>query len=199
MCKPTWRWIELVLLSLTLVACASAPPAGVDEPQSTVRPAAEPAVMMAHRLALSDLQAGRLAEAERGFLQLTQQHPLHRGPWLNLGIALTRLGKTEEAEHLFQQVVNRFPDFAEAHHELALLQRSSGRFAEARQSYAAAIAARPDFALAYRNLGLLCDLYLHDTSCALSNYQKFQQLILVNDKEVEQWIADLQRRVAAQQ
>lgn len=192
------RWIELILLVVALAACSGAPPKPAGESPAEAQPAADPALLAAYRTALTDLQAERYPQAEQALRQLTQQHPRHRGPWLNLAIALGRQDKAEEAETLLKQTVGRFPDFAEAHHELAVLLRVAGRFAEARQSYDAAIAARPDFALAYRNLGLLCDLYLHDTSCALSNYQKFQQLTPANDEEVEQWIADLQRRVTAQ-
>lgn len=195
MSKLTHRSIELALLALMLAACSGSPSKPTGETSRAGQPAADPAVVTAFQTSLEALQAGRYAEAESGFRKLTQQSPQHRGPWLDLAIALRRQDKIKEARELLVQVVKRYPDFAEARNELALLQRMDGHFTEARRSYEAAIANRPDFALAYRNLGLLCDLYLHDNSCALSNYQKYQQIKPGNDKEVEQWIADLQRRM----
>ncbi len=196
MSKRMQRSIEIVLLALALAACSGAPPKPVAGTQGAAPSSADPAVVAAFQKALTALQAGRDTDAERGFRQLTQQHPEHRGPWLDLAITLRHQEKNEEAQKLLAQVVERFPDFAAAFNELAMLQRLDGRFVEARRSYESAIASRPDFALAYRNLGLLCDLYLHDNSCALSNYQKYQRLVSGEDDEVTQWIADLERRAS---
>ncbi|GAB4358444.1 MAG: hypothetical protein Kow006_26890 [Gammaproteobacteria bacterium] len=191
-------WLSILLL---LAGCAGTTtlPEPTEGPAAEARPAVDPAAQEAFQAALRRMESGQLEEAVKGFQRLTLTHPQYRGPWLNLGIALSRKGETEAAMKLFRDITGQHPDWAVAHHELAILQRRAGQFIEARRSYEAAIAAQPDFALAYRNLGLLCDLYLHDINCALSKYEKYQTLLGSEDKEVTLWIADLKRRIAGSQ
>ena len=61
-----------------------------------------------------------------------------------------------------------------------------------------AVTARPDYALAHYNLGVLNELYLQRLDVALQHFEIYQSLVS-EDKQVEKWIADLKRRVAASQ
>jgi hypothetical protein len=52
--------------------------------------------------------------------------------------------------------------------------------------------------LAHYNLGVLNELYLQRLDVALQHFEAYQQIV-GGDKQVEKWIADLTRRVAANQ
>ena len=61
-----------------------------------------------------------------------------------------------------------------------------------------AVTASPNYALAHYNLGVLNELYLQRLDAALQHFERYQELA-GGDKQVEKWIADLKRRVAANQ
>jgi hypothetical protein len=52
--------------------------------------------------------------------------------------------------------------------------------------------------LAHYNLGVLNELYLQRLDAALQHFERYQALA-GGDRQVEKWIADLKRRVAANQ
>jgi ABC-type Fe3+-hydroxamate transport system substrate-binding protein len=52
--------------------------------------------------------------------------------------------------------------------------------------------------LAHYNLGVLNELYLQRLEPALQHFEIYQSLV-GEDKQVEKWISDLTRRVAANQ
>jgi hypothetical protein len=59
-----------------------------------------------------------------------------------------------------------------------------------------AVTVSPDYALAHYNLGVLNELYLQRLDVALRHFEIYQSLV-GDDKQVEKWISDLRRRVAA--
>ncbi len=61
-----------------------------------------------------------------------------------------------------------------------------------------AVTSSPEYALAHYNLGVLNELYLQRLEIALQHFETYQALV-GEDKQVEKWIADLRRRVAATQ
>jgi tetratricopeptide (TPR) repeat protein len=77
-----------------------------------------------------------------------------------------------------------------------MLFRRNGKFIEAEAAYLKAVTASPDYALAHYNLGVLNELYLQRLDYALENFEQYQ-ILVGNDKQVEKWIIDLRRRVAA--
>ena len=79
-----------------------------------------------------------------------------------------------------------------------MLLRRQGKFRDAEAAYLKAVTARPDYALAHYNLGVLNELYLQRLDNALVHYEKYQSLT-GEDKQVEKWITDLKRRLAASQ
>jgi tetratricopeptide (TPR) repeat protein len=79
-----------------------------------------------------------------------------------------------------------------------MLQRRNGKFLEAEAAYLKAVTVSPDYALAHYNLGVLCELYLQRLNEALQHFVAYQSLV-GEDRQVEKWIADLRRRVAANQ
>ena len=61
-----------------------------------------------------------------------------------------------------------------------------------------AVTVSPDYALAHYNLGVLNELYLQRLEAALQHFETYQSLV-GEDKQVERWINDLQRRITAAQ
>ena len=61
-----------------------------------------------------------------------------------------------------------------------------------------AVTSNPDYALAHYNLGVLNELYLQRLDIALKHFETYQALV-GDDRQVEKWIVDLRRRVAATQ
>ena len=69
-------------------------------------------------------------------------------------------------------------------------------FLEAEAAYLKAVTAEPQYALAHYNLGVLYELYLQRLDDALRHFERYQALY-GEDPQVEKWITDLKRRVAA--
>ena len=76
--------------------------------------------------------------------------------------------------------------------------RRDGNFLEAEAAYLKAVTVSPEYVLAHYNLGILNELYLQRLDVALQHFERYQQLV-ESDKQVDKWIADLKRRVAANQ
>ena len=128
-------------------------------------------------------------------LKVTQRVPTAAAPYIDLGIAFGRTGDLDKAEASFKRALEINPRHPIAYNELGMVYRRKGQFAAARASYEKAIALVPDFHFARLNLAILCDLYLADRTCALDNYQAYQQA-MPDDKQAAMWIADLRTRAS---
>ena len=100
------------------------------------------------------------------------------------------------AESSLNAALRLNPDHPGALNQRGLLYRKNGNFPEAEAAYLKAVTANPDYALAHYNLGVLNELYLQRLDVALHHFEKYQALV-GDDKQVEKWIADLRRRIAA--
>ena len=125
---------------------------------------------------------------------VTEAAPDATAPYIDLGIAYSRIGDLEQAEQAFRTADLLSPNNPIVQNELGILYRRTGRFAEARTSYENALAVYQDFHFARRNLAVLCDLYLADLECALQNYQTYLDSV-GSDAEVEIWVADITNRL----
>lgn len=76
-----------------------------------------------------------------------------------------------------------------------IVLREQGKFSEARAAYEQALMIDPQYTKAHFNLGVLADLYLQDTSLAISHYAQYQALQNNPDATVSTWIADLRNRL----
>jgi Flp pilus assembly protein TadD len=139
-----------------------------------------------------------LQQYEQGIaalVKVTQAAPGVTATYIDLGIAYSRAGDLERAETSLVQALTLNPKHPIAHNELGMVKRKKGDFAAARSSYEQALALHPTFHFAQRNLAILCDLYLADRTCALSNYEAYLQSA-PDDQDVVKWLADLRNRTA---
>ena len=146
--------------------------------------------------ALNYLNEGQL---ERGIVileEVAETAPQITAPRIDLGMAHHRNGDLEAAESNLLKALELNASHPVAHNELGIVYRKTGRFSEAKQHYEAAIAVYPGYHHARRNLAILCDLYLGDLNCALSQYEAYMATVPA-DEEASMWIADLRNRMAA--
>ena len=115
-------------------------------------------------------------------------------PFVNLGIAHNKLGDDKAAEENLIKALKLDINHAVANNELGLLYRRTGKFNAAKTAYQNALAKHPEYLPAIRNLGILCDLYLHDYDCALTQFENYQELA-PDDKNAAIWVADVKRRL----
>jgi len=145
--------------------------------------------------AVRQLEQKQYEQGIASLLKVTQSVPTATAPYIDLGIAYGRTGDLDKAEASFKRALELNPRHPIAYNELGLVYRKKGQFAEARASYEKAIALVPDFHFARLNLAILCDLYLADTACALSNYEAYQRA-MPDDKQAAMWVADLRTRAS---
>lgn len=125
--------------------------------------------------------------------QLVETSPGVTAPYINLALAYRLVGKPEPAEEHLKTALELIPGHPVASNEYGLLLRKAGRFAEARNIYEQALARFPDYLPARKNLGILCDIYLNDLECAMTQYELYNQTEPA-DEQVKLWISELRLR-----
>ena len=100
-------------------------------------------------------QNGRLDDAEKLAVSVTQEFPQHPSGWRVLGAVLEQTGRKSEALDANQILVALSPKDASAHSNLGVTLKELGRLEEAEESFTQAISLKPDFAEAHNNLGNL--------------------------------------------
>ncbi|MFL2920774.1 MAG: tetratricopeptide repeat protein [Thalassobaculaceae bacterium] len=116
-------------------------------------------------------QNGRLNDAEKLAVSVTQEFPQHPFGWKVLGAVLGTTGRKSEAADVNQTAVALSPQDAAAYSNLGNTLKDLGRLDEALASYTQAIALKPDLAEAHNNLGnTLKELGRLDE--ALASYRK---------------------------
>jgi tetratricopeptide (TPR) repeat protein len=189
-----WAALPLALIVTLLQGCASAPqaapaPAAPRAIGGTITPQQQAELDAALALAKSN-QPEAAIEA---FKKLEAALPDNAIPATNLALIYKKQDKLDLAEAQLKKALAIEADNPVAANELAMLYRRTGRFAEARTTYERLLVKYPNFALAHKNLGVLCDLYLKDYPCAIDHYKAYA-LTAPADKNVQIWIADLQKR-----
>ena len=102
---------------------------------------------------LGHYQNGRLSDAEKLAISITQEYPEHQFAWKVLGTILSQTEKELEARDAKERAVQLAPRDAEAHSNLGNTLKKLGKLDEAEASCRRAIALKLDLAEAYNNLG----------------------------------------------
>jgi len=115
-------------------------------------------------------------------------------PFINLGIAYARMEDYKNAEENLNKAREINPKHPVVLNELGLVYRKTGRYVEAKELYEKLIQLYPDYLPARKNLAVLCDIYIQDLQCALSQYQEYL-LGKPDDEKVKIWVADVKSRL----
>ena len=154
--------------------------------------------MTMYEQAVSVMASGDFVDAELRLKEFLLQFPGYPGAHVNLAIIHSNNGNDAAAQGAIDAALALNPGHAPSLNQQGMLFRRNGKFIEAEAAYLKAVTASPDYALAHYNLGVLNELYLQRLDTALKHFERYQALV-GEDKQVEKWIADLRRRVAATQ
>jgi Flp pilus assembly protein TadD len=145
--------------------------------------------------AINAAKAGQYDDAIAQFTAITSNNPDFANAYTNLGLLHIQKGDAVAADLAFRKALSLNDKDAVSYNHLGILLREQGKFAEAQTMYISATQAKPDYAIAWLNLGILYDLYLQDLPNALIQYNTYQKLTGNQDKIVEKWIVDLDKRI----
>ncbi len=195
------RLQALVLVGILAGCASSGPPPGsrdtVAGAADEVGEAAIPArALTMFEQATAIMAAGDFLDAELRFKEFLLQYPTYPGAHVNLAIIHVNNGDDAAAARSIDAALAIDPDYAPALNQKGMLLRRNGNFSEAEAAYLKAVTSNPDYALAHYNLGVLNELYLQRLDVALQHFELYQALV-GDDRQVEKWIVDLRRRVAA--
>ena len=193
------RYCALLLALLVLGGCAVG---GLGTAPATIERDAAPqaggTALTLYEQATAIMAAGDFDEAELRFKEFLLQYPEYPGAHVNLAIIEAMRHNDAAARVSLDAALALNPEFPAALNQLGQLLRRNGDFSAAEAAYLKAVTVRPDYALAHYNLGVLYELYLQRLEDALASFEAYRALV-VEDKQVEKWIADLRRRIAATQ
>lgn len=145
--------------------------------------------------AIAAMQKQNWNYAEGVLKQLATSNPNLSGVHLNLGIVYHATGDNAKATEAFNKAITANPKNMDAYNQLAVLKRETGDFAGAEGLYKKALAVWPFYPEGHKNIAILYELYMGKPELALPHYQAYQQLLPAPDKQVDSWVADLQRRL----
>jgi Flp pilus assembly protein TadD len=194
---------------LVLAGCAGsgpsrdsgAQPSEAEAPMTAsgaIAPVVPAAAQTLYEQATAVMAAGDFVDAELRFKEFVLLYPDYPGAYVNLAIIHAKNEDDEATRSALDQALALDGGYPPALNQLGMLLRRNGKFLEAEAAYLKAVTVSPDYALAHYNLGVLNELYLQRLDSALHHFETYQSLV-GEDKQVERWIADLRRRVAANQ
>ena len=132
------------------------------------------------------------------FAAVRAQSPRYLPAYLNTALILRQQNKPKAALEMVESGLAVRAGDARALSLKGLLLREQGELQQAKASYLLAISSAPNYAPAHRNLSVLADVYLDEPALALRHMEQYAQLT-PDDKDVENWLIELRRRVQASQ
>jgi len=196
--------LRLILPGLALVVAGCASTGTTSSTPERGAPAAvagaeiPPQTQTMYEQAVAVMASGDFLDAELRFKEFLLQFPGYPGAHVNLAIIHVNNEDDEAARAAIDAALAIDPVYAPALNQHGMLLRRNGNFLEAEAAYLKAVTASPDYALAHYNLGVLNELYLQRLDVALQHFERYYAIV-GDDKQVEKWISDLTRRVAANQ
>jgi tetratricopeptide (TPR) repeat protein len=196
-------------IALATAGCASSYPGAAVPPaeRSAAAPVNDeqapmalvpPQALTMFKQATALMAGGDLDAAERHLQAFLLRYPGYPAAHVNLAILYSEVDNDAAMQREIDAALALDPAYAPALNQQGLLFRRNGKFLEAEAAYLKAVTAAPNYALAHYNLGVLNELYLQRLDTALKHFERYQELV-GEDKQVEKWISDLRRRVAANQ
>ncbi|MGH1438938.1 MAG: tetratricopeptide repeat protein [Cellvibrionaceae bacterium] len=194
------RYLPLIyssLLALFLSACGSAPTQ--DDASGTINPNARTvdipaAATSEYQDVLRAIDAKKWSRAQSLLESMQSKYPNLASVNTMLGWTYWQAGKTKQAETELQAVTQQKGLYkSDAFNYLAIIYREQGKFVKAEKLYQQALRTWPRDPVLHKNLGILYELYLGRLKDALSAYKQ-AQAINGNDKKLNGWIKDLERR-----
>jgi tetratricopeptide (TPR) repeat protein len=147
--------------------------------------------------AMQLVSAGKQDEAALQLERLAADYPTLATPLINVGLLYLKANQFEAARHAFERALQRDAKSAPADNYLGVCYRNLGKFKEAQVAYQAALASDEAYAPAHLNLGVLYDLYLQQPEQALTEYERYQQLLPTPDTKIASWIKELKSRLGS--
>ena len=178
-------------------ALSSVLPAGpvTPNPYLQTKPNVSSQVENNFRNATAAMQQKNWSQAETILQALATSNPNLSGVLLNLGIVYRAKNDMTKAADAFNRAITANSKNLDAYNQLALLKREAGEFSDAALLYQKALGVWRFHPETHKNIAILYELYLGKPELALPHYQAYQQLLPAPDKQVDSWVADLERRV----
>lgn len=118
---------------------------------------------------------------------------------LSKAIRAEAKGEIEQAKNLYQQMIEAGAKSTKSLNHYAVFLRKQFEIDQAEAIYLKALKHSPRHANTHYNIAILYELYRGDFVKAKKHFELFQLNSSEPDKKVKAWIADLNRRIAAQQ
>lgn len=188
-------------LTAALGACKMAPskPAPPDRPGASAtapKPPDKGDPQARFKVALEQLKAKQVQEAEEALVALTKDFPEYSGPWTNLGIIYANSNRKPQAAVAFNKAAILNQENTVAFNWLGILARETRDYPRAQMAYEKVLKLDPDNALAHYNLAILLDEYLKRPADALPHYKQYQRLSGKQDLRVLAWVAEIEANAA---
>lgn len=174
-------------------------PKTTSQARSKIAPAAidKEIVFTSFQTALAAMKNADWSTAEKKLKQTIELDSIYAAPYANLGIVYMKMEKYALAEEAFKNAIAKNERRADFYNYLGVALRHQGKFRDAEKAYKDAIKEDNKYTLAYLNLGVLYDLYLLDYENAKKAYRQYTQLGVSDEKQVNAWVLDLQKRSQA--
>ncbi len=193
--KFTTRLLVIILAGAAISACIPMPSFNAKQDKAAQDNKPKVFAPKGYNNAISAAKSGNYDEAIQLFTEITTTNPDFANAYTNLGLLHRHKANKDEARQAFNKAISLNPADAVSYNHLGVMLREEGKFSEAKDMYQSAIQHKSDYAPAVLNLGILYDLYLQDLPNALTQYNNYQKLTGGQDKEVEKWIIDLDKRI----